>query len=205
MFNVGDMVLIKCDLEVGKVYDGITMQSGIMANTRGKVGKVIETYDCNAYKVKTDTSTWNYTGCMLKPTITLKEFKESKTTLGIHCYTKEEAKKLTKKFDEMGMTWKGGDSYLTENWYRVFKKETVYYNNGTCGDLDSAYLNEFEVYEFEQVLDFYETTSQQPLTNSSQEPCDNLATTLQQPFNNLLTTSNVNHPQHYNQGKYERL
>lgn len=82
--------------------------------------------------------------------ITLKDFFEKKELVSIHCKTKEQAEKLLQAFDEYEKTWLSGDSYITSNdCYRIYGKNTVYYNNGTYGHIKD--YNNMKTYEFEEV------------------------------------------------------
>lgn len=81
--------------------------------------------------------------------ITLKEFFESEQELAIHCDTEEEVKKLLFAFDKMGKKWNSGNRYTELNNWSGFKHDTVYYNNGTYGNL--RYIEERMVYEFKNI------------------------------------------------------
>ena len=82
--------------------------------------------------------------------ITLKEFWESKQRMCIHCDTEEKANTLLKAFDRMGKFWSSNDSYLEESNWDDNKEDTVYYNNGTYGDINYAKRGRC-IYEFEEV------------------------------------------------------
>lgn len=83
--------------------------------------------------------------------ITLKEFWESKVSMGIHCDTEEKANILLKAFDKIGNKWVDGDSYLSHNCWKTFKENTIYFNDKCYGDVEYAEFFKSIVYEFEEV------------------------------------------------------
>lgn len=66
--------------------------------------------------------------------ITLKEFFESDEILVIHCDTEENANTLLEAFDKLGEKWFGGKSYLEDNYWRSYKEETCYTNDGVYNE-----------------------------------------------------------------------
>lgn len=84
-------------------------------------------------------------------TMTLEKFFKSKKRMAIHCKTKEQSEILLKAFDKMGKTWRGGDSYLKVNNWRVYEKETCYSNNGFFGFKDFYLEEKIKVVEFENI------------------------------------------------------
>lgn len=83
--------------------------------------------------------------------ITLKEFFGSKQELVIHCNTEEKAETLLSAFDKMGKKWNSGNRYTEFNNWQYNKQETVYYNEGTYGNLRCMDSDVCMVYEFENV------------------------------------------------------
>lgn len=83
--------------------------------------------------------------------ITLQQFFESKKSLAIHCDTEEKAQKLCEAFDKMGKKWRLGQSYLEDNAWRKYKKDTCYTNNGFFYEKRWLLLDGFKIYEFEEV------------------------------------------------------
>nr|DAE44678.1 MAG TPA: hypothetical protein [Caudoviricetes sp.] len=84
--------------------------------------------------------------------ITLEEFFSSKKELAIHCKTKKEANKLCKAFDKMGRIWRGNHkSYLEDNYWQNYKKDTCYTNNGMYGHKEACLNINYKVYEFNDV------------------------------------------------------
>ena len=83
--------------------------------------------------------------------ITLREFWGNKELLGIHCDTLEKANMLSKAFDNMGIKWRNDKSYLENNNWIDYKKDTVYYNDGSYTHLTFSEENNHIVYEFEDV------------------------------------------------------
>ena len=45
----------------------------------------------------------------------------------IHCETEEQAEAICKLMHEAGLEWKGGQSYLSKNYYGNYKSETCYF------------------------------------------------------------------------------
>ena len=89
-----------------------------------------------------------------KVSITLKEFWESWKNgerLSIHCDTEEKANILLKAFDKMGKKLGGIESYLKDNHWYMYQENTVYYNNGMYGDVNTDKSMNRIVYEFEEV------------------------------------------------------
>ena len=85
----------------------------------------------------------------MKKKITLKQFWNSKKILGIHCKTEEQANILCEAFDKMGKKWKGGRSYIKDNYWDLFKDKTIYRNDNAYASLNwSKVIN---VYEFDEV------------------------------------------------------
>lgn len=83
--------------------------------------------------------------------ITLKEFWESKQQLAIHCDTEEKAKTLLSAFDKMGKKWSTGNRYTEFNNWDNYGQKTIYYNDGTYGNLRGIESTVCMVYEFENV------------------------------------------------------
>ena len=81
--------------------------------------------------------------------ITLKEFFESKQELAIHCETEEEAKTLLSAFDKMGKKWSTGNRYTEFNNWNNYGQKTIYYNDGTYGNLN--HIGERMVYKFKNI------------------------------------------------------
>lgn len=84
--------------------------------------------------------------------ITLKEFFESDETLVIHCDTEENANTLLKAFDKLGKKWSSVKSYLENNYWRYYKEETCYTNEGTYNDKEWCLDNNYKIYEFDDVI-----------------------------------------------------
>lgn len=88
--------------------------------------------------------------------IKLSEFWNSKEKLAIHCDTEEKANKLLKAFDKLGKKWACGNSYLENNYWRVYEKEdTCYNNNNMYASINWYKIKGYKIYEFEDV-DFEE-------------------------------------------------
>lgn len=72
----------------------------------------------------------------------------------IHCKTYEKAKKLLKKFDEMGKKWCNGKSYLEQDNYQWYGEETCYTVEGHYSP-DWFYSNgDYRIIPFEEIDDF---------------------------------------------------
>lgn len=83
--------------------------------------------------------------------ITLKDFFESKK-IAIHCDTEEKAQKLCEAFDKMGKKWRLGQSYLEDNAWRKYKKDTCYTNDGFFYETSWLLFDDFKIYEFDDVI-----------------------------------------------------
>ena len=106
------------------------------------------------YESYLNETNYDFSTDMLEPasTITLKQFFDSKEHIGIHCDTKEKAEKLLKEFDNMGKRWNTDTSYLSHSKWEIYRKETVYFNNGTIGDVNYCITQNYKLYEFENVI-----------------------------------------------------
>ena len=66
----------------------------------------------------------------------------------IHCKTKKQAKAICKLMHEAGFRWINGDSYLSKNFYHVYKSETCYHTKqGTYYYLDYAKEENCKIYK----------------------------------------------------------
>lgn len=164
-FKAGDRVRIRQWDDMEKEFglnelndiDCICCFTEEMKDFCGKVGTIKDS--SYSGKVKffesyLNESPWDFSTDMLEPapTITLKEFFDSKKTIGIHCDTKEKAEKLLKEFDKMGKCWWDGDSYLKFSCFSAFKNSTVYLNKGNYTNVNGCIGNNYEIYEFEDVI-----------------------------------------------------
>lgn len=71
----------------------------------------------------------------------------------IHCETEEQAKAICKLMHEAGLEWKGGQSYLSKNYYENYKSETCYFTiDGQYDELSYAKEENFKIYKAEQFL-----------------------------------------------------
>ncbi len=77
--------------------------------------------------------------------ITLTEFWNSKNKLAIHCDTEEKANKFIK---ESNKTNKWGDF---GNYYKDYKEKTCYCNESNYDELEYYIVNNYTIYEFEDV------------------------------------------------------
>lgn len=84
--------------------------------------------------------------------ITLEEFFASDKDLAIHCDTEEKANMLLRAFDRMGRTWDNGKSYLKENYFEEYGKDTCYFADGWFADIDYCESNYIKIYEFEDII-----------------------------------------------------
>lgn len=73
----------------------------------------------------------------------------------IHAPTKEISDKICKKFDELGMCWRNGESYLDNTQYNVYKENTQYYPyDGSYSDKEYILDLSSTVYTINDLLDF---------------------------------------------------
>ena len=71
----------------------------------------------------------------------------------IHCETEEQANAICKLMHEAGLEWKGGQSYLTKNYYGNCKSETCYFPiDGQYDELSYAREENYTIYKAEQFL-----------------------------------------------------
>ena len=71
----------------------------------------------------------------------------------IHCETKEQANAICKLMHEAGLKWKGGQSYLSKNYYDTYKSETCYFPiDGQYDELFYAKEENYKIYKAEQFL-----------------------------------------------------
>ena len=71
----------------------------------------------------------------------------------IHCETEEQANAICKLMHEAGLEWKGGQSYLTKNYYGNCKSETCYFpKDGQYDELSYAKEENYTIYKAEQFL-----------------------------------------------------
>lgn len=71
----------------------------------------------------------------------------------IHCETEEQANAICKLMHEAGLEWKGGQSYLSKNYYGNCKSETCYFPiYGQYDDLSYAREENYTIYKAEQFL-----------------------------------------------------
>ena len=78
---------------------------------------------------------------------------ERNSRMCVHCQTEKEAKEFCRLMHEHGMRWRGGNSYLTDNKYDVYKDMTCYYGSSQFCDLDWAnregdIICKFSAYDF---------------------------------------------------------
>ena len=71
----------------------------------------------------------------------------------IHCETEEQANAICKLMHESGLEWKGGQSYLSKNYYGNYKSETCYFPiDGQYDELSYAKEENYKIYKAEQFL-----------------------------------------------------
>ena len=71
----------------------------------------------------------------------------------IHCETEEQANAICKLMHEAGLEWKGGQSYLSKNYYGNCKSETCYFpKDGQYDELSYAKEENYKIYKAEQFL-----------------------------------------------------
>ena len=71
----------------------------------------------------------------------------------IHCETEEQANAICKLMHEAGLEWKGGQSYLSKNYYGNYKSETCYFPiDGQYDELSYAKEEKYKIYKAEQFL-----------------------------------------------------
>ena len=71
----------------------------------------------------------------------------------IHCETEEQANAICKLMHEAGLEWKGGQSYLSKNYYGNLKSETCYFPiDGQYDELSYAKEENYKIYKAEQFL-----------------------------------------------------
>ena len=71
----------------------------------------------------------------------------------IKCETEEQAKAICKLMHEAGLEWKGGQSYLSKNYYGNYKSETCYFPiDGQYDELSYAKEENYKIYKAEQFL-----------------------------------------------------
>ena len=87
----------------------------------------------------------------------------------IHCETEEQANAICKLMHESGLEWKGGESYLSKNYYGIYKSETCYFpKNGQYYKLSYAKDANYKIYKAEQFLTQDTKTMQTKITLSNQ-------------------------------------
>lgn len=90
----------------------------------------------------------------------------------IHCETEEQAKAICKLMHEAGLEWKGGESYMSKNYYGNYKSETCYFPiDGQYDELSYAKEENYKIYKAEQFLNQKQEIMQTKiiLSNQSQE------------------------------------
>lgn len=71
----------------------------------------------------------------------------------IHCETEEQAEAICKLMHEAGLEWKGGQSYLSKNYYGNYKSETCYFPiDGQYDELSYAKEENYKIYKAEQFI-----------------------------------------------------
>ena len=71
----------------------------------------------------------------------------------IHCETEEQANAICKLMHEAGLEWKGGQSYLSKNYYGNCKSETCYFpKDGQYDELSYAKEENYKIYKAEQFI-----------------------------------------------------
>ena len=71
----------------------------------------------------------------------------------IHCETEEQAKAICKLMHKAGLEWKGGESYLSKNYYGNYKSEICYFPiDGQYDELSYAKEEKYKIYKAEQFL-----------------------------------------------------
>lgn len=164
-FEAGDRVRIRqwddMEKEFGiNEFDSIDCKGCFTKDMKkicGKVGvlkKVYSNKEVEFFESYLDESPWSFSTDMLEPapTITLKEFFDSKEKIGIHCDTKEKAEMLLKEFDKMGKCWNSGHRYSYNSNWEGYKEKTVYSNNGCYSSVNYCIENNRKIYEFEDVI-----------------------------------------------------
>ena len=85
--------------------------------------------------------------------ITIDKFFElkDKIEIGIHCNTEAKANALCKAFDKAGQKWCDGTSYLSDNEFVYYGKDTCYTNDNYVDHLIYLEMEAAPVIEFEDV------------------------------------------------------
>ena len=72
----------------------------------------------------------------------------------MHCKTEEEAEIFCKYLHSIGRTWSSGYSYLSENYWYIYKELTCYnFNYGTYGDKPYYEEKGYTILEMEDFMD----------------------------------------------------
>ena len=58
------------------------------------------------------------------------EFKDRNNKIAVNCKTQEEANDFCKQMNEHGLKWCDGKSYLYDNYWKIYKENTCYINQG---------------------------------------------------------------------------
>ena len=138
-----------------KLNDSVTKPIYIMCNNESEARKEFD----NIYKQLQEEETgWTaYTEGVVEESqpqkykITLKEFWESGRDLAIHCDTEEKAKILLKAFDKLGKKWSVGKSYLEQNLWSIYNRQTCYNNENKFCYYNFYKERNYTIYEFEDV------------------------------------------------------
>ena len=68
----------------------------------------------------------------------------------MHCDTEEKAKIFLEFLHRCGKSWRTGESYLENAYFKTHQKDTCYFfNQGMFGDLRTAKENKYEILEFD--------------------------------------------------------
>jgi hypothetical protein len=88
-----------------------------------------------------------------KHKITINEFFKLRdiNIIGIHCNTEAKANALCKAFDKAGQKWCDGTSYLSDNEFVYYGKDTCYTNDNYVDHLIYLEMEAAPVIEFEDV------------------------------------------------------
>ena len=75
-----------------------------------------------------------------------------KGNYAMHCKTEEEAKDFCAYLHSIGKRWGSGDSYLDITYWKMYRKDTVYFfNNDSYGDVEYASYN-YTILEWEDFM-----------------------------------------------------
>ncbi|MCH5179928.1 MAG: DUF3850 domain-containing protein [Erysipelotrichales bacterium] len=101
---------------------------------------------------KCDYMTNSHLLVIKQDSIRLNDFFESDELLCIHCSTSHQAEILLKAFNDLGKKWSTCESYIENSKFNIYGTNTIYFNDGTYGDLSLAIEENYRIFHFDNVI-----------------------------------------------------